>query len=211
MIRIGQRLQEVRSERHLTLDQISKAIKIKPSFLLAIEEGAYDKLPSSAYAQGFVGNYAKYLGIPRKEAMALFRREFDEDKVYKVLPEGFTSRNELPVFRIRLQQTVLVGIFALFVLVGYLLFQYRFAFINPPLSLKNPLEKSIVSSNIVNVSGTTDPNATVYVQNEAIFLNANGSFYKKVNVFPGNTTIEIRAVNRFGKETRIERHITVKP
>ena len=106
---------------------------------------------------------------------------------------------------------IVTGIFFFFVLVGYLLFQYRFAFINPPLSLEFPAEKSVVSSSAVNVSGVTDPNATVYVQNEAVFLNPDGSFAKKIDVFPGEVIIEIRAVNRFGKETKIERHIQVKP
>jgi len=143
--------------------------------------------------------------------MALFRREFDEDKIYKVLPEGLSLQREFPVFRIKLLQTAPIGILAIFVLVGYLLFQYRFAFINPPLSLEFPAEKSVVSSSAVNVSGVTDPNATVYVQNEAVFLNPDGSFAKKIDVFPGEVIIEIRAVNRFGKETKIERHIQVKP
>ncbi|MGH2637780.1 MAG: helix-turn-helix domain-containing protein, partial [Rhabdochlamydiaceae bacterium] len=70
------------------MEEIAAAIKIRPEFLSAIEKGDYQHLPSPAYASGFVTNYAAYLGFPKRETLALFRREFDEQKAYKVLPRG---------------------------------------------------------------------------------------------------------------------------
>lgn len=209
MVRIGEKLREERIAKRLSIEEVSKAIKIKASFLSAIEDGLYNKLPSSTYAQGFVNNYAEYLGIPKKEARALFRREFDEEKVYKVLPQGL-AREEFPMFRVRLAQTAFLGIFAIILLVGYLLFQNRYVFINPPLTVDSPKEKAVLLSSNVTVAGKTDPNATVYVQKEAVFLSPDGSFSKKIDAFPGDVTIQIRAVNRFGKQTEIERHVQVK-
>lgn len=210
MVRIGEKLREERIARGLTLDEVSKATKIKASFLSAIEDGLYNKLPSSTYAQGFVNNYAEYLGIPKKEARALFRREFDEEKVYKVLPQGLIREESFPRFRLRLAQTAFLGIMSIVLLIGYLLFQNRYAFINPPLDVDSPREKAVLRSLSVTVMGRTDPNATVYVQKDVVFLNPDGSFSKKIDVFEGAVTVQIRAVNRFGRETLIERHILVK-
>ena len=89
MIRAGQKLRDERQRRGLTLSEISNATKIKVEFLSAIEKGEYEKLPSASYAHGFVGNYAKFLDFEEEEILALFRREFDGKKVYKVLPEDW--------------------------------------------------------------------------------------------------------------------------
>jgi len=90
MVRLGQRLFDERRKRGLSLDEVAAATKIRGSFLSAIEKGDYTKLPSPSYAQGFVLNYATYLGFQRKETLALFRREFDERKEFKVLPKNIT-------------------------------------------------------------------------------------------------------------------------
>ena len=85
MIRLGQRLREVRIGKGISLEEVSRATKIKIAFLSAIEDGMYEKLPSSSYAQGFVKNYVQFLGFSEREAMALFRREFDEKRIFKVV------------------------------------------------------------------------------------------------------------------------------
>ena len=209
MLRVGQRLKEQRLQKGLSLDEVSKAIKIRTPFLLAIEKGDYQKLPSSAYAQGFVNNYAQYLGLPKKEIMALFRREFDEEKIFKVLPEGFAKRDDFPIKRLQFGQ--LIALFFLFLLLGsYLIFQYRDAFLNPPLTVDTPKEGQIVESRMVVVSGTTSSNTIVYIGDASVPLTSDGSFKKTIDVFPGKTVLTIKAQNKFGKQTVKEIHIIIK-
>ena len=109
MVPLGKRLHNERIARKLTLDEVAAATKIKARFLSAIEKGEYDKLPSPAYAKGFVRNYAAYLGLPKAESTALFRREFDEKRVYKVLPDSLSKKEEFPLNRIRIQQSIIIG------------------------------------------------------------------------------------------------------
>ena len=80
MIYVGEKLYEERVKKGYSLDEVSKATKIRSSFLLAIEKGEYKKLPSSTYVHGFVRNYARFLGLPEHEILALFKRQYDEDK-----------------------------------------------------------------------------------------------------------------------------------
>lgn len=208
MLKASQKLQEARLNKGLTLEQVSKAIKIKAEFLSAIEKGEFHKLPSRTYAHGFVRNYIDFLGLPKKETLALFRREFNVEQVFKILPEGLSS-SDFSVKRSRVGQSMVFIVTILLIVLGYILFQYRFAFINPPLEIYTPKEGAVVPFSTITVTGKTDPNATVYVESSSASIDAEGKFTKKVDVLSSKTTIHIKAVNRFGRQTFIERHIQV--
>lgn len=210
MIHAGIKLYEERARKKLTLEEVSKATKIKLSFLLAIETGEYVRLPSSTYAHGFVRNYAKFLGLPENEILALFKREYDGEKFVKVLPEGLLKHDDFPLKRIKLAQAFKILILIFIALLIYIIFQYRSAIFNPSLSISSPKENSIVLSQKVAVVGKTDSNSTVFVNNETASLDKNGNFKKTVNVFLGKGKIVVKAINNFNKSTVLERHIEVK-
>jgi cytoskeletal protein RodZ len=211
MIKVGQKFQEARVQKGLTFENVSQGTKIKVSFLEAIEKGEYEKLPSVTYAQGFVKNYARFLNMPEKETLAIFRREFDEEKAIKVLPLGFTKTKEFSLSRFKSKQNLFLVFLVLLALIGYILFQSRGALVDPSLFLSSPKENAVISSSIVTVIGKTDSNATVFVDNFSVSVDSNGVFTKVINVFPGKATITIRVVNRFGKETVLKRDIEIKP
>lgn len=210
MIRVGQKLQEERIRKGYSLEDVAKATKIKVAFLQAIEKGEYKKLPTSAYAYGFVKNYGTFLGLPAKETLPIFRREFDEKKAYRVLPDGFTQESIPITRRIPMQRTLLMGGLFFLCLFGYILFQYKSAFMSPSLSIISPKENQTFSKGSIEVSGKADSNATVFVNTVAVPVDQNGDFKKTISVFPGKETITIKAVSRFGKENIIERHIEVQ-
>ena len=160
MIKSGEKLQQTRLGKGLSLEDIAKGTKIKKEFLSYIENGEYQKLPSASYAHGFVRNYARFLGLPDEEILAIFRREFDQEKAYKVLPKGFEDRQGFQGFRFKIRQAVALSVIAVVLLIGYLLWQYRDAFLNPPLEITSP-QKGIISSSQIRIAGKTDPNSTV--------------------------------------------------
>lgn len=210
MRNLGQRLHSIRTQKKLTIEAVAKDIKIRPSFISAIEKGEYHKLPSPAYAQGFVTNYAEYLGLPKRETLALFRREFDEKAAYKVLPEGFTRTKEFPLRRLKIQQSILIIIGIFILLLAYLSFQYRYLYLPPAISISYPPENVNISADEITIKGKADLDATVTVNGEPTSLDSQGNFTKQLSIFPGNTTIIVKARNRSGKETTITRDITVK-
>ncbi len=208
MVRAGQLLHKARTKKKLTLEDIEEDTKIKAVFLAAIEKGDYSQLPP-AYAQGFVKNYAEYLGLASGQVLALFRREFDEKNAYKVLPDALTKTEEFAFNRVRIQQSILVIAILLIGLFGYLLFQYRSAFLPPSLSISSPKRGSVVSKDFV-VKGRADSNATVSVNNEPVSMSDSGEFSKQLTLFSGKATLVIRAQNRFGKEAVVKREVIVK-
>lgn len=209
MVSAGELLRTERRNRHLSLSDVEKATKIKASFLAAIERGEYQKLPSSAYAQGFVRNYAEYLDLPVRDILARFRREFDTKKEVKVLPEGFARGDTLTGRKVRVRRRVLAFFGIIVLAIGFLLYQFRFAVLNPPLDVLTPKETAVTSQHIT-VTGSTEPNATVTVNDQPVTIDSNGKFMKRITLFEGPTTIIVKAKSRFGKESVIERHVEVK-
>lgn len=60
---IGQKLRDERDRRGIQLNDVALALQIRSSCLIAIEEGRLDDLPGRAFTIGYVGRYARYLGL----------------------------------------------------------------------------------------------------------------------------------------------------
>ena len=60
---IGQHLRTTRQERGEDLYDIAEFLRIRPSYLFAIEEGDLDAMPGRPYALGFLRSYCDYLGF----------------------------------------------------------------------------------------------------------------------------------------------------
>jgi cytoskeletal protein RodZ len=209
MVRLGHLLHQKRLARQQTLEEVAQDLKIKSKFLAAIERGEYNKLPSPAYAQGFVRNYASYLGLSNAETTMLFKREFDEKRAMKVLPDSMVKTKEFPLQRHRIQQSLIIFVLFLLLVFGYLFFQYRAAFLPPALSVNSPSAGSKTSQDVI-VEGSADSNASVTINGEPVSLSVNGSFQKEVTLFPGGSTITVKATNRFGKTATVQRTVEVQ-
>lgn len=208
MRKVGQRLAEERERKGLSLQDVSEQTKIRKNFLEAIENGEYEKLPSSTVAHGFVRNYTLFLGLSEKEIMALFRREFDEDKIYRVLPEGF-SREDFPVTRRKNSKFLLIAVLFV-VLLGFIVVQYKDAIFSPGVSITTPKEDEVIYSTTITVTGKTNPENVVYVNSFPVSVDDSGNFKKTLSVFSGKNAIKIKVINRFNKVTEIQRDVEVR-
>lgn len=75
MSELGARLRQAREGQGLSLAQASVDTRILQQSLVALEDGAYQRLPSDVVTRGFIRNYAQYLGLPADEMIELYRRE----------------------------------------------------------------------------------------------------------------------------------------
>lgn len=210
MLRVGERLQKERVRKGFTLEEVAKATKIRLQFLQAIEKGDYKSLPSSAYIQGFIRNYAEFLDLPVRETVAVFKREFDEREYLRVLPESFTKPENKAFAGFRFGWTSLFIIVGLLFVVFYIIFQYRFAFINPSLTITSPQENAVETTQIITVTGQTDPNDTVTINDLPAFTDKDGTFKKDITIFSGTNTITIKVVNNFGRISTASRQVILK-
>lgn len=76
--RFSEMLLARRHELGLTVSQASKILKLREDVLVAFEEGDYEHMPQSGYAQGMLSSYARYLGLNAREVVDLFQEELYE-------------------------------------------------------------------------------------------------------------------------------------
>ena len=76
--RIGGDLRVARERLGWEVDAVAEALRLKPAFIRAIEQGDLAGLPAPAYTVGFVRTYATALGLDPNEAIRRFRGERDE-------------------------------------------------------------------------------------------------------------------------------------
>ena len=73
--RAGSELREARERLGWDLAEVAAALRIKLSYLQAIEDGQVAALPGNAYALGFLRTYATTLGLDPDEVARRFRAE----------------------------------------------------------------------------------------------------------------------------------------
>jgi cytoskeletal protein RodZ len=201
MKKVSDILRETREERDLTLEDIESATKIKKEYLAAIEDGKFNRLPSESYALGYVKNYAKFLGIQASRAVPLFRREYKTRHTLHIVPEFRKTQHRFNKQLFLSGKALLIGIAVLIISV-YVFFQYSSLLFPPKLEITSPKNGQTLSGSVVEVTGKTDPYATVTVEGEETYVTIQGTFRKSVYTFSGENEIEIISKNRFGKETK---------
>lgn len=72
---LGALLVSARTERGLTLANISETTHVRQEYLRALEEGRFDALPEDVYTRNFVRLYAGAVGVPAAEALDAYQRE----------------------------------------------------------------------------------------------------------------------------------------
>lgn len=83
----GMFLRKVREKRTISIEEMCDYTKITKTYLFAIEEENYEKLPAPVYLRGFVTQIAKYLRLPHEKVAAaylgrhaLWRQEKEKSK-----------------------------------------------------------------------------------------------------------------------------------
>lgn len=205
---VGQILKETREEKLYSVEDVEKAIKIRKELLLSLESDDYSSLPPSTFVQGFIKNYAKFLGLDSEKMLAVFRREFSDKNHKPYVMDAFAN----PVEEKKVQITptrVLSVVIALIVLTffGYLWSQYRDYVGAPKLEVTSPQDQQTINSEIVVVEGSTDPEVEVSINNQKIPVSEQGTFKKEIVVTSEVSKISIVAASKFGQQTEVQRTI----
>lgn len=206
MITVGKYLKDFRQKKRLSKKKLSTMTKIRESFIDAIENEEWNKLPESTVVAGFVKNIASVVGANTLQAAAFFRRDYKSTRNAKINPSP-----DLPskfVWNPRLAFSLgLIAVFALVLI--YLIIQY-INFSKPPqLTIEYPTQGQIVEKNTVEVTGKTDVGVTLIINNQPVIVEEDGSFFAEIMVSKDIKTIKAKSVSRSGKETILTRDIEV--
>lgn len=81
---IGNKISLVRKESKQKIDKISKKLKIRSEFLVAIEEGNLAGLPEEVYLKGFIKSYANYFNLDIDYEMKILSNYYNESLSAKI-------------------------------------------------------------------------------------------------------------------------------
>ncbi len=208
---VGQVLRETREAKFYTLEEVEKATKIRKELLVALEADNYQKLPPATFVQGFIKNYAKFLGLDAEKTLAVFRREFSDKKHLPRVMDTFANPVEKKKFRVSpslvLGTVVVILVLSFF---GYLWFQYRTFVGAPQLTVSSPQDQMTTDNASIFVEGKTDPEVKVYVNGQEIPVSSAGDFKESITLSSPVNKILINASSKFGQKTQLERTVYLK-
>lgn len=203
---LGERLKRLRSDKRMSLMEISRATKIRVDYLENIEEGNYERLPVDVYVKGFLRSYAEFLGVDENVLIRLYEKE---KGIKKNIEKNKFPEKEKPAKPINISSFVFTPkrlAFSLAIILVIAGFTYLYREIGsfastPRLVILGPLDNTEIQGNSVYVEGATDKDAKLFINNQPILVNDDGKFRENVTVQPGVNVISVRSVNKFNKDT----------
>lgn len=98
---IGKKISLLRKESKQKIDKISKILKIRSEFLVAIEEGNLAGLPEEVYLKGFIKSYANYFNLDIDYEMKILSNYYNESVSAKIRNrEKEDSTDSLPTAKV---------------------------------------------------------------------------------------------------------------
>ena len=74
----GERLRRAREEKGLSQEEACKHLRLSTSYMRALEQDDYERLPEAPFIKGYLRNYARFLGLPAEELARQFQQRVDE-------------------------------------------------------------------------------------------------------------------------------------
>lgn len=207
---LGERLKRVREEAGIDIDAAARQMGISRHHLQAIETSAYDRLPGEIYVKNFLKRYAALLTISEGAVLEAFAEEYAltkkaDPRIQKAEQPPVPPRSGISITPAVLKR-VIVGLLIAGVLV-YLGWEVSKIVAPPTLIITSPTENFITEENVITVSGTTESEAIVLINNQQTFVDQQGDFSETIILEPGVNTITISAKKQRSRERVIYRQV----
>jgi cytoskeletal protein RodZ len=144
---IGERLKEARLRKGLTLKDVQSELRIRTSFLEALENDRYDLIPGEAYRRAFLRTYAAFLGLDADEILSEYNELYGKPS-YIETDYSDSSRGSFV-------KTVVASIFAVLILFAAIYFAIPEKPKNPDLPAA-PIETTEKASKEEKIKETTE-------------------------------------------------------
>lgn len=212
---LSEKLKYTRKKFGYGLDYIEKETKINLKYLQFIEDGQWEKLPADVYIIGFLKRYSDFLYLNSQEIIQKFNQEKKlismlnptkkrlgcNDSILK--PKSTENLNQYPSFVITPKVILSLGVIIFVVgMLSYIWYQVKGFAAAPPLELNQVTEQQIVKVESIAIAGQTDPGANLFINNQSVAVDQNGSFSQIIKLSNGINNIEITAKNKAQKETK---------
>lgn len=209
--RICMRLKALRENAGVSLDELALKTKINRTYLEALEDCNFSKLTfSSIYLKNFVKKYVQTLGGDPRPYLDQFT---DEELTCKEKPKVLAPAHHRFMFQLSdIPGAIRFGILGLVVigLLSYLGLHVHNILKPPYLIVANPTDGYISKENSIIISGTTEPETKIMVNDVTIKNDEQGNFSETITLTPGINTLIIKAENKHGRMAKDTRHVIYK-
>ena len=186
-------LKNAREDKDLSIEEVSKKLKISAKYIRAIEGEQKANFPEEPYCSLIIKDYACFLGLNGDDLISLFRRDFASNFKSPISATANFSITPQSTFRV-------ATIVAIFIFVSYIFVEYL-KFNRPPeLHVDWPL-----ASTAAEITGQTDPESTIRVNNDLIIVDHSGKFHKSINLSQPATKVVVESKSPSGKTTVVEK------
>ncbi len=205
-------LKEARWQSNLSLEEVSFKTQISIRYLEALEEGAYDKLPGEVYNRQFIKKLAKQYLLSETTLLKIYQQEKESQLSFKTLlsPEAPPAKH----FFYWLSPKIIRNSFITILIIGcltYLGFEVKNIFSPPLLEINSPATQTITHETNIKITGQTEPEAVLLINNQEILPEPNGDFSETVDLTMGLNTFEISAKKKHSKANGITLSILRQP
>jgi cytoskeleton protein RodZ len=185
----GERLKRERELREVSFDEVSKATRIAPRFLEALENEQWDKLPGGVFGRGFVRSIARYLGLSEENLLS----EYD-------LARGESANPALPKAEERIPSppkwVPAAAVVALLAVLAVLIAGGRYAWKAYQAHRAQKKSSAIVSlptaeqsKNAATSIASTEPLEATAADPQALLLDLNGQPVRRLGAADSSGTI----------------------
>lgn len=204
-----------RESLNKTLEEVEKETKIRAKYLAALEKGEYGKLPTDTHCIGFLKNYSEYLELDQEEIIELYKKERDvkvniKQAISPQKKEKFKYPRMILTPKILVIYSIILASLGVALYIGW---QVKILTAAPKLEVSSPAGNMTAEGDSIEIIGKTDPGADIYINGSPINISPDGSFKEKITLQNGLNVIQVKAKNKVGKETEVERNVaaTLKP
>jgi cytoskeletal protein RodZ len=202
---LSEYLREVRAAHDLTIEQVAERTGVQQKFIEYLEGAQFTKLPPDVYVIGFLKSLAALYGASIDELITQFKKEraMVDPKYSKAHGGRASFKKVLQTIVITPKLvSIVAGVFFLVLTIGYILFQVAAINSPPVLVIDEPKSGQIITGSVVEVSGKTEPGTSLKINDQTIFVAADGKFRTSIGVTAGQKELLFNAKDKFENEVK---------
>lgn len=206
---IAKELKRARLDKKISLEEVSDKTKINIKYLKILENGDFFSLPKGLYGKNFLKQYASFLGLSLPNILEIFDDSLLEKKeTIRNLFSNQVVKNKYFLAIPNLLRNLIVLLIVL-IFFSYLVFSFSKINSSPDLQITYPPTDFLTSEKVIEVRGTVEEGAEIFINGKNILVGLDGSFSQKLNLKEGVNEVVFEAKKKYGKTNIIKRQILV--
>lgn len=191
----GSRLMRARQRRRLTRKDAARRLSLGVKDVKALDQWRLQDLPPHINVKKTIRQYALMVGQNPSHYEGY------------IPPKPSASYKEAKIITFSRTSVSLIGILVALVAGGFIAWRTYVATASPYLEISQPVDGLVADQPKLDVSGRTSERAQVIINGINTPVSPDGSFRGEAVLKSGPNTIEVRAINSFGRESLQKRTV----